>query len=68
MNQKDKLYSIYKENIEYIDDPTWGKKHVHDFERYIPDEWREVWDDLSWEIRTAMYISAQEAADMEVWD
>lgn len=41
---------------------------VHDFQRYIPDEIRSIWGELSDEARVVAFVIAQGVADAEDWE
>jgi hypothetical protein len=71
------LANAYLQNQDRIENPLWqivdGKlreksKYVLDFERYIPEEFKYGWNDLTKETKTALFIVANEAAENEEWD
>jgi len=67
------LANVYLENQERIENPLWQivdaelreTKYVHDFERYIPKEFKYGWNDLTNETKTALFMVANEAAENE---
>ena len=77
------LANAYLQNQDRIENPLWqivdGKlreksKFIriicrdHEYERYIPEEFKYGWNDLTKETKTALFIVANEAAENEEWD
>ena len=78
-NKNSELYTlltnVYLENQERIENPLWQvingelleTKYIHDFERYIPVEFKFGWNDLTKETKASLFMIANEAAENEEW-
>ena len=70
------LFGIYMQHKSDIDNPKWkfenGKliepAYIHDYERYIPDMFKEHWGEISTETKVALFVVAEEMASNEEWD
>ena len=69
-----KTYLNIKQKIE---NPLWKilpngtieePKYIHNWEAYIPTEYKMDWNNLYTEFKMGMYVIAEIRADSEEWD
>ena len=64
-------YISIKDTIAKIDAPNWEPQgqYVHDWEAYIPDEIREIWDTrMGWGEKFIAFCFAERLARREEWE
>ncbi len=76
----DWINEFYEKHKKEIENPDWEKgvhgdwqpkkafHWVHAWERYVPDRFKECWNDLSVETKCALYYVGEEQAHEEDWD
>lgn len=57
--------SLYKFNQ---DESFENISKVHDWRNYIPDEIKEIWNDLTLREKQLLFIMAEQQADKEEWE
>ena len=76
------LIAIYKENKDSarLKNPDWKKDKyggyypvghstwVHQWERYVPDDLKDVWNTLDNSVKAAIFLVCEPQASNEEWD
>ncbi len=78
MSRLEQIFSAFRSSywattltkaIERMNNPQWKQDiYVHDWERYIPDEWQGIWGSLLVEAKLMAYLMAEEQAGNEEWE